>query len=242
MLDKYSSLEEVFPTIPKTLLLKDGIHPLFYILKSVLSDSSSSNFVIAQETMKHIELLVKSEPYPDSKEIISIIFPFLLECMKSENIDHKKHAAWAIAILAKNGIDVRKALPPVISWLSSRNLILLQHATWILRNLTRSGFDTSSAVPALDKLLENEDYTVRNYAAQSISNEYLRSSTETKIVLFSELSEHERLDSYWSVDVHHRRHHALTDIALSIPQFCKIDYTLLMPHQPQDLHHLLLEK
>ncbi|MHA1927444.1 MAG: hypothetical protein ACTSV2_02570 [Candidatus Thorarchaeota archaeon] len=214
------SLEESFPNLPKALLQEDGIKSFFFILRGVLSNPSSELFELAKEALRTMELSVNADEQFDVTSFMPTIVSFLSESMATGDSEDRKNFTWAVAILAKKGYDVCEVLPRTIEWLDSKDALQNQYAAWILRNCAWSGFDLSSFVDAMKLHLDHSEYEVRNYLAQAVSNELIRTGSETEMQIVSNLFDNEELDSnYWRVDVHHRSYHAIDNTILPRPKY-----------------------
>jgi len=146
------------------------------------------------------------------------LYPVLEQGLVYGNQSDQSNALWALAILAKHGIPVGP-IPSMEEFLTSKNEEILRKAVWVAQMYSHSELDISDTIPLIETLLTHPDYRTRYMAADALSEHEIRLGNEDRLSVIEKLSDHERLDDYWTVSVYHRRLHARNDTPLTQPEY-----------------------
>jgi hypothetical protein len=211
-------LAEIFPELSSFLLYTDGLKPLFSIIADSINRGPSKLKETALESLENVKRIHSSGARSSDLKFVESLMPVLFEALNSKKKEDQSNALWALAILVKH--DRLTASPPsVAKFFKTENEDILYKAVWVVQKYAHKELDITEYIPLLEPLLRHSVYWIRRMAADAISEHEIRLGHEERLAVTESLMDYEKLGPYWSVDVYHRRLHALDDTPMNQPKY-----------------------
>lgn len=207
-----------FPRIPRGILLTDGLKPLFLLIRDAKQTGRSSIMDTISDTLREIYRVLQENQQTNSSDIRPLFYTLLEEALLNGSPEEQEYGFWALISNISEGFRPDCCMKIIVDRLHSEEE-LQSWAVLVMKKLAWKRVDISSYVDHLQHLLTSDNYDIRNQAATTISMELARSGVESKIAVHPAVYENKKIDSYWTVAVYHRRHHALTDRRIHLPEF-----------------------